>query len=144
MRPRSLARRLAFQYLYQVDLNREDCEPPEAFLDVHAEREDVRAFATELIHAWFEHRDNVDACLREHLANYSLERVAAVERSILRLATTEFALRATPDRVVINEAVELAKAFGGQDSGRFVNGILDAARTTAAPSGPPSAERPTP
>ena len=126
MRPRPLARRLAMQYLFAHDLTGGDCEPPEAFLREHADRDEGVAFGAELVDAVLRQRDAVDEILRANAANFALERMAAVDRNVLRLAVAELLRGETPFRVVIDEAVELAKKFGGADSPRFVNGILDA------------------
>jgi N utilization substance protein B len=68
----------------------------------------------------------LDAVIEKHCDNWRFDRIAAIDRAILRLATHELAVAKTPARAVINEAVELAKKFSGEDSGAFVNGILDA------------------
>jgi len=73
-----------------------------------------------------DHRKEIDRSIEKHSRNWSLPRIAAVERSILRIGAFEILHDPeTPVRVVINEAVELAKIYGGKDSSGFVNGILD-------------------
>ncbi|MHC4871035.1 MAG: transcription antitermination factor NusB [Planctomycetota bacterium] len=125
MRPRSLARRLAFQYLFSHDLNNGECEPIEAFLLVQTDNEEIRVFARDLAESYLNQKDRVDKIVSEKLKNYSFERVAVVEKNILRLAAAELAAGETPFKVVINEALRLAKKFGSKDSHKFVNGILD-------------------
>jgi N utilization substance protein B len=125
MRPRVLGRRLAMQYLYIDDANRGDCEAPSDFVRAHTDQPEARAFAEALIAAARQHRERVDELLRRNLRNFVLERVARVERSVLRLGTSELLGLETPPRVVLNEAVELARTFGGPDSPAFVNGVLD-------------------
>ncbi len=125
MRPRSLARRLALQYLFMTDLV-DGAEPLAEFLAEHAgEREEVRVFATELVAAVAAGREEIDAAITAAVTNWDLKRVAAVERNILRLGCGELRAGTAPPKVVIDEAITLAKAFGGKESGAFVNGILD-------------------
>lgn len=89
----------------------------------------TRMFADPLIHGTLEHRDEVDQRIKKHTHNWDLGRMAAVDRNILRLAAYEMLHREDiPPVVSINEAVELAKKYSTEDSGRFVNGILDGLR----------------
>ncbi len=86
----------------------------------------VRLFAEPLIQGALEHREESDALIKQHAKNWELHRIAAVDRNILRLAIYEMLHRADiPPVVSINEAVDIAKKFSTQDSGRFVNGVLD-------------------
>ncbi|MGO8678235.1 MAG: transcription antitermination factor NusB [Limisphaerales bacterium] len=86
----------------------------------------VRLFADPLIRCALEHRDEADALIIKHAKNWELHRIAAVDRNILRLAICEMLHRDDiPPVVSINEAVDIAKKFSTQDSGKFVNGILD-------------------
>jgi N utilization substance protein B len=86
----------------------------------------VRVFAEPLIRGTLEHRDEADAVIKKHALNWDLHRIAAVDRNILRLAIFEMLHRDDiPPVVSINEAVDIAKKFSTQDSGKFVNGILD-------------------
>ncbi len=86
----------------------------------------VRLFAEPLIRGALEHRDEVDAIIKKHAKNWELHRIAVVDRNILRLAIFEMLHREDiPPVVSINEAVDIAKKFSTQDSGKFVNGILD-------------------
>jgi N utilization substance protein B len=91
-----------------------------------AEETAIRAFADPLIRGTLEHRDEADAIIKKHAKNWELHRIAAVDRNILRLAIYEMLHRDDiPPVVSINEAVDIAKKFSTQDSGKFVNGILD-------------------
>lgn len=91
-----------------------------------AEEAAVRLFADPLIRGTLEHRDEADALIKKHARNWELHRIAAVDRNILRLAIYEMLHRDDiPPVVSINEAVDIAKKFSTQDSGKFVNGILD-------------------
>ena len=86
----------------------------------------VRLFADPLIRGTLEHRDETDAVIKKHAKNWELHRIAAVDRNILRLAIYEMLHRDDiPPVVSINEAVDIAKRFSTEDSGKFVNGILD-------------------
>jgi N utilization substance protein B len=86
----------------------------------------VRLFAEPLIRGALEHRDESDEIIKKHALNWDLHRIAAVDRNILRLAIFEMMHRQDiPPVVSINEAVDIAKKFSTQDSGKFVNGILD-------------------
>jgi transcription antitermination protein NusB len=86
----------------------------------------VRLFADPLIRGTLQHRDDIDTVIRKHTKNWELHRIAAVDRNILRLALYEMLHRDDiPPVVSINEAVDIAKKFSTQDSGKFVNGILD-------------------
>lgn len=90
----------------------------------------VRLFADPLIRGALEHRDEADAIIKSHAKNWDLHRIAAVDRNILRLAIYEMLHREDiPPVVSINEAVDIAKKFSTQDSGKFVNGILDKIRS---------------
>ena len=94
-----------------------------------AEDAAVQLFSEPLIRGVIEHRDKIDAEIQKHAKNWSLHRMAAVDRNVLRLATYEMLFRDDiPPIVSINEAVDIAKKFSTHDSGKFVNGILDQVR----------------
>jgi N utilization substance protein B len=91
-----------------------------------ADEAEVRLFADPLIRGAIEHRNDIDAHIKKLAKNWELHRIAAVDRNILRLAIYEMLHREDiPPIVSINEAVDIAKKFSTQDSGKFVNGILD-------------------
>jgi len=91
-----------------------------------AEEAEVRLFADPLIRGVLEHREAIDAQIKTHAKNWEFHRIAAVDRNIMRLAIYEMLFREDiPPIVSINEAVDIAKKFSTQDSGKFVNGILD-------------------
>lgn len=124
--PRSKARRAAVQALYQALVNNE--APQKDTLDFvtaeYADKIDSKYFTT-LIEGTIEHREAIDAELSQAV-DRSLDSVDPVEISVLRLATFEFMqLPEIPYRVVLNEAVELAKSFGGEQGHKYVNGVLD-------------------
>jgi len=87
---------------------------------------EIVKYASELVKAVFDNRESLDEMIRERAANWDLKRMAAIDRNILRLSIAELRFFSeTPVKVVIDEAVELAKLFGTDDSGKFVNGIID-------------------
>jgi transcription antitermination protein NusB len=101
----------------------------QAPVPITTEQAAIRLFAEPLIQGVLEHRDQLDAEIKKHAKNWDLHRMAAVDRNILRLAIYEMLYREDiPPVVSINEAVEIAKLFSTDDSGRFVNGILDKVR----------------
>jgi transcription antitermination factor NusB len=88
--------------------------------------EEAFLYAQELVRGTVDHRDEIDAMIRGQADNWRLERMPAVDRNILRLAIFEMLYESdTPKLVVVDEAIELAKKFGSEQSGRFVNGLLD-------------------
>lgn len=126
MSRRSRARTVAFQVLYQDDLN-ERCSPAlgEALLQRRLKSPDLLAFAQQLVAGVRRNRRELDKLLAGVAAHWSIHRMAATDRNILRIGAYELLHCDTPARVAIDEAVELAKRFGSAHSGSFVNGILD-------------------
>jgi len=94
--------------------------------------EEVRQFASDLINGTLENLERIDNIIREHATNWKLDRIALVDKNILRLAIHELLYRDDiPPAVTINEAVEIAKKFSTPRSGKFVNGILDKVKKSA-------------
>jgi len=124
---RRKARELALQMLYQHELTGDPAAVIEAgFEEWKGAAPDVRRFASELVEGTLARLGEIDRELGRQTANWRLDRLAAVDRNILRLALYELMDRPeTPAAVVIDEAIEIAKRFGSEDSGRFVNGVLD-------------------
>ena len=132
MGKRREGREITVQFLYQIDLQPEDVSVQLANFwkarspDGPPTPENTRAFAEELINGIVENRAEIDAKIASLAKNYQLNRIAAVDRNVLRLGVYEILLRRdVPPVVVINECLEIAKKFGSEDSSRFVNGILD-------------------
>ncbi|HHQ47407.1 MAG TPA: transcription antitermination factor NusB [Acidobacteria bacterium] len=127
MGSRRRARELALQMLYQHEVTEEAPSViREDFDDWQRAPEGVQRFANELVDGVLEHLEEIDGRLSHQTANWRLDRLAAVDRNILRIAMFELLFRQeTPPAVVIDEAIEVAKRFGAEDSGRFVNGVLD-------------------
>ena len=89
-----------------------------------ANQAEVRAYAMEIITRLLVERATIDQLLNNILVDWNLDRLAAIDRDILRIATTEIMFLGIPDRIAINEAVELAKRYSAEDGHRFINGIL--------------------
>lgn len=90
------------------------------------EPSEEREFANHIVHAYAQHRDEVDGLIRTSSHHWRLERMPIVDRNVLRVAIVELQhMIDIPKRVTLNEAVELAKRFGSEGSGSFVNGVLD-------------------
>jgi N utilization substance protein B len=129
-RARSKGRELALKYLYSADLKRQiGAEDFDAFVVHQGERGPMVPFARELVLGTLADQDAIDDLLSGLAANWSLHRMAAVDRNVLRLGCYELLRHSgLPPGVVINEAVEIAKKFGTKDSAAFVNGLLDRVR----------------
>lgn len=124
---RRRGRELALQMLYQHELSGATVEEMAArFEDLEQAPPAAREFAVALVRGVIAHRDEIDRFVGEQAEHWRLERMATVDRNILRLAIYELLFHPdTPPAVVIDEAVELAKRFGSEQSGPFVNGVLD-------------------
>ena len=127
MGTRRRARELALQLLYQYELTDASPEVMQAGFEEWRNASDgVREFADVLLRGTLERLDIIDGELGRQTKHWRLERLAAVDRNILRLAMYELMNETeTPHAVIIDEAIEIAKKFGAKDSGRFVNGVLD-------------------
>lgn len=123
---RRLARELAFFALFQYDLGRVPW--PDAVRWLLAEHElspDAASFLQEIVADAIAKREEIDGLLRHYSQDWPLARMASTDRNILRLAVYELLYRSDiPVEVTVNEAVEMAKKFGDEDSGKFVNGVL--------------------
>ncbi len=127
---RRKARELALQMLFQQDLTQDSAaKVEEMFWKSHTAPEKLRQFADLLFLKSFESRSFVDDLISRNADHWRLERIAAVDRNVLRLGVTEFLFLETPKAVVIDEAVEIARKYGTERSSEFVNGILDTIRT---------------
>lgn len=125
---RHKSREFALQMLFQWDMTRQNPARIEGnFWKTARAAETTRKFAHELFVGAVAQADAADALIAELSANWRLERLAAIDKSILRLAIYEFRFGTAPPRVVIDEALELAKKFSSEDAPPFLNGILDAA-----------------
>lgn len=132
MGARRTARERALQALYQLDVLNQST--PEEALDLAwrsggdgAPVDDTaREFALQLVRGVTQERATLDALLESHSLNWKLERMSVIDRNILRLGAYELCHRHdVPPKVALNEAIELGKTFGSQDSSSFINGLLD-------------------
>ena len=127
MGKRRAARELALKFLYQTEFN---SNSPDSELNSFCERanvsEEIQDFTQTLIKNIFIHKKEVDGLLKKISANWVPDRMAMIDKNILRLGICELLFDSTtPPKVVINEAVEIAKKFGTEESPDFINGILD-------------------
>jgi len=127
MGTRRKAREYALQMLFQWDITHDSVEQiAVTFWENHEESADVSAFARQLVTHTVEHVEQIDILIQKHAEHWRLDRMAVVDRNLLRLAIGEFLYdKETPKTVVINEAIEIARRFSTQESPQFINGILD-------------------
>ncbi len=129
---RRRAREFALQVLFQIDLT--GGVPDEVLRQFWSGQDvepDVRAFAERLVHGVVDRRVQIDARIVEAAEHWRIERMGVVDRNVLRIAVYELASEdGTPKAVVIDESIEIAKRFGGEGSGGFINGILDSIRAS--------------
>ncbi|MCB1227805.1 MAG: transcription antitermination factor NusB [Verrucomicrobiales bacterium] len=132
----------AVQFLFANDVQQIATDPPSraAFWSIHQAKGVARDFAEALIDGVIEHRTEIDEIIGRQLENFRFERLAVVDRNVLRLAG--FELLYSPDLptpIIMNEAIEVAKILGGTESGSFVNGVLDRmAKTLRPPASTPA------
>ena len=127
MARRSRAREVALQVLYEDDINPDrNMHTADLFVGRRLHHDGpLVEFAQSLISGVRRNRGELDEMLRRSAANWSLERMAVIDRNIIRIGAFEILYAETPGRVAINEAIELSKRYGGKNSPQFVNGILD-------------------
>jgi N utilization substance protein B len=128
MKPRTRARSLALQVLYEVDIAN---HPPGDIYKLRLEdtplTDELSEFARQIIFGVLPRTAVLDQIIARYAPEWPLDQIAAIDRNILRMALWEFAVsHETPVKVAINEAVELAKQFGSDSAPRFVNGVLGA------------------
>ncbi|GBD39139.1 MAG: N utilization substance protein B [Deltaproteobacteria bacterium] len=138
MGKRRRARELTLQFLYQYEILKESSPEDVNFSEVFdlfwntrgiPSDDEARRFATVLITGTCENMEGIDNIISRYSKHWKLSRMSKIDRNILRMATYEMVyLRNIPPAVTINEAVELAKKYGTEESGAFVNGILDRIR----------------
>ncbi len=128
MKPRTRARALALQVLYEVDMaNHPPAEVFKSRLEESPLSNELSDFARQIIFGVLLRTTDLDQLIAKYAPEWPFEQVAAIDRNILRIALWEFAIfHETPIKVAINEAVELAKEFGSDSAPRFVNGVLGA------------------
>ena len=127
MKPRSRARSIALQVLYETDMANSHLpgEVLKARLEEVPLTEDLAEFARKIVFGVLPLTQDLDQLIAKYAPEWPLDQIAAIDRNILRIAFWEFAVyRETPVKVAINEAVELAKLYGSDTTARFINGVL--------------------
>ena len=127
MRKRRKSREFALQVLYQLDITkRDDNKTLAQFQDHFSGNEERDDFMERLVLGVLEHCQEIDRLIKKYSKNWRLDRMNIIDRAILRMATFELLYcEEIPPKVTLNEAIELGKRFGSEDSGSFINGILD-------------------
>jgi N utilization substance protein B len=143
---RTKSREYALQMLFQWDMGKQEPSKIEdGFWKNAKAQESTRKFANELFESAAARTEEIDPIISQHAQNWRIERMAAIDRAILRLALCEIRTTSTPSKVIINEALELTKKFSTEEATPFINGILDAATKAAtAKSAAVSLEPPVP
>jgi N utilization substance protein B len=121
------AREAAVQYLYQREMQGDQSDQAlEEFYEMRGLSPSGKRFCNELLEGWMQHRDEIDEVIAKNARNFEFNRLSAVDRNVLRIACHEILFRSDiPAPVAINEAIEIAKKYSTEDSGKFVNGVLD-------------------
>lgn len=124
---RRKSRELALQILYQVEMGGQELKSVLALFWKNEEVPDaVREFATQVAEGTYRNRSEIDELIEKHSTHWRIPRMSVVDRNILRLGVYELLyLHEVPTSVTLNEAIEIAKKFGTENSGAFINGILD-------------------
>ena len=129
MRKRTVAREVALRFLYQWEINGDENNNEKGiqeFILLLTNDQQITEFAKSLIDGLFLHKEKIDSCIRAVSHNWKLERMAIIDRNIIRLGAFELIFRDDiPILVSINEAVDFAKRYSTRKSGSFVNGVLD-------------------
>ena len=135
-RRRHKGRMLALQVLYEVDVAHHSPESSlEALVDGATISREAMAFARHLVRLVLEHRQELDRIVQRFAPDWPVRQLPVVDRNVLRLAIYELVIeQETPPKAVINEAVELARTFGGESSPKFVNGVLGSVMELAHPT----------
>jgi len=139
MSNRHLARSIALQSLYEWDFfngEREVMPILERDLEEFAPKLDEKEFSKMILQGILDHRGEIDATISKFATDWPLEKITTVDRNVLRIGVFELLFNFDiPSKVAINEAIELAKTFGGESSGKFVNGVLGAVYRDQAAKG---------
>ena len=138
MGKRRSSRELALKFLYQFELNEGDLdEQIKLFLERNSSQEGVENFMKELVVSLINKREEIDEIIQKYSDHWVLDRMTVIDRNILRIGTCELLLNfSTPPKVVINEAIDIAKKYGNEDSPEFINGILDKVYNEIGQKGP--------
>ena len=138
MGKRRSSRELALKFLYQFELNGGDLdEQIKLFLERNSSQEDVANFMKELVVSLIDKMEEIDEIIQKFSDHWILDRMTVIDRNILRMGACELLFNfSTPPKVVINEAIDIAKKYGNEDSPEFVNGILDKVYNEIGQKGP--------
>ena len=138
MGKRRSSRELALKFLYQFELNKGDLdEQIKLFLERNSSQEDVANFMKELVVSLIDKMEEIDEIIQKYSDHWILDRMTVIDRNILRMGTCELLFNfSTPPKVVINEAIDIAKKYGNEDSPEFINGILDKVYNEIGQKGP--------
>ena len=134
MGSRHQSRERALQILFQYDIHGKPGVWLDEFWNQFQATEDVRSFAEQLVSGVLGHKNDLDALIGKYATNWKVSRMQIVDRNILRLGLAELTVHPeTSHKIILNEAVELAKRYSSEDAGAFVNGLLDKLRTKLRP-----------
>ena len=138
MGKRRSSRELALKFLYQFELNGGDLdEQIKLFLERNSSQEDVENFMKELVVSLIDKMEEIDGIIQKFSDHWILDRMTVIDRNILRMGVCELLFNfSTPPKVVINEAIDIAKKYGNEDSPEFINGILDKVYNETGQKGP--------
>ena len=138
MGKRRSSRELALKFLYQFELNEGDLdEQIKLFLERNSSQEGVENFMKELVMSLVSKMKEIDEIIQKYSDHWDLDRMTVIDRNILRIGTCELLFNfSTPPKVVINEAIDIAKKYGNEDSPEFINGILDKVYNEIGQKGP--------
>ena len=126
LKERTYLRGIALQSLYEYDLTGHDITEilKNRFEAVEIDEEGIK-FVIDLVTGVLQHKDEIDEQIEKYAVDWPIDQIATIDRNIIRIAAWEFAIsKTTPDKVAINESIELAKTFGSETAPKFVNGVL--------------------
>lgn len=131
---RRILRESVVKALFQLDFRPDDFETILRDTLSTLKLDDIKGIVEKYLRNIYEHKEEIDKTIAEYLINWDFERVSYIDRSVLRLGTYELLYEAdVPIEVTLDEMIEIAKRYGTEDSGKFVNGVLDRIAKTKAP-----------
>ena len=138
MGKRRSSRELALKFLYQFELTGGDLDKQiKLFLERNSSQEDVANFMKELVVSLIDKMEEIDEIIQKFSDHWILDRMTVIDRNILRMGACELLFNfSTPPKVVINEAIDIAKKYGNEDSPEFINGVLDKVYNEIRQKGP--------
>ena len=138
MGKRRLSRELTLKFLYQFELTGGELdEQIKLFLKQNSSKDDVESFMRGLVFSLFDKVKEIDEVIQKYSDHWVLDRMTVIDRNILRMGVCELLFDfSTPPKVVINEAIDIAKKYGNEDSPEFINGVLDKVYKEIGQKGP--------